>query len=504
MGLAALIITGSAVSLYASLDWRLPEATETPAAAALSSNALEVSLPLPPLEVRKSPVTDSATPPSALSTTRPLPYTEATGSKQASPADRSEQQGEVTQKPPAPGAIASDTTEHQSPPNKASALAESSAAATGDQISDTAEGWIEESVKPGDSMSRVFSRMGLSANLLHRILSSSDDAKRLIRIKPGEIVKVRVNGQGDFQELILQRNAIRSIQVQANEDEFNTKTHERRLDKRIAQASGTITNSLYEGAQRAGLSDELIMELAEIFGWDIDFALEIRAGDHFSLIYEERYLDGKVYDSGPILAAEFVNSGKVFRAVRYKDSEGHSDYYSPDGHSMRKAFLRAPVDFRRISSKFTKARWHPVLGKKRPHKGVDYAAAIGTPIKAAGDGKVIFRGRKGGYGNAVIISHANKYTTLYGHLSKFQRSVTTGSRVRQGQTIGYVGKSGLATGPHLHYEFRVAGVHRNPLTVKLPAALPIESRYRKDFETRSAPLLSQLDLLSKTQLASAE
>jgi murein DD-endopeptidase MepM/ murein hydrolase activator NlpD len=246
------------------------------------------------------------------------------------------------------------------------------------------------------------------------------------------------------------------------------------------------------------------MELANIFGWDIDFALEIRAGDSFNLIYEEAYLDGEVFDNGNILAAEFTNRGKVFRAIRYQDDQGNSNYYSPDGSSMRKAFLRAPVDFRRISSRFRTARWHPVLGKKRPHKGVDYAAATGTPIKASGDGRVIFRGTKGGYGKTVIIKHGSQYTTLYGHMSRFNKKVKNGSRVQQGQTIGYVGKSGLATGPHLHYEFRVNGVHRNPLTVKIPAAAPIDKRYKSDFQHQSEPLLAKLDLMSRTQLATAE
>ncbi|WP_428622051.1 M23 family metallopeptidase, partial [Sedimenticola sp.] len=189
--------------------------------------------------------------------------------------------------------------------------------------------------------------------------------------------------------------------------------------------------------------------------------------------------------------------------IRFEDDEGYSSYYSPEGESMRKAFLRAPVDFRRISSRFTKARYHPVLGKKRPHRGVDYAAAIGTPVKASGDGRIIFRGTKGGYGRTVMIRHGSQYTTLYAHLSKFRSGVNNGSRVRQGQVIGYVGKSGLATGPHLHYEFRVNGVHRNPLTIKLPAAEPLAKNYRAKFTEISSHLLAELDLIAKTMVADA-
>ncbi|OOZ37677.1 peptidase M23 [Solemya velesiana gill symbiont] len=364
--------------------------------------------------------------------------------------------------------------------------------------------WVEEKVKSGDSLARIFSRLGLSANLLHRIVHSDKEAKQLANIHPGETLRVRLDDEDNLLKLIHRRSPVLSLQILPHEESFKTRTIERELEKRTATVSGTISDSLYQSAQRAGLDDSLIMELANIFGWDIDFALEIRSGDRFGLIYEEKYLDGDKYSNGNILAAEFINHGRVVRAVRYEDDNGQGSYFSPDGKSMRKAFLRAPVDFRRISSRFTRERYHPVLGKKRPHRGVDYAAATGTPIKAAGDGKVIFRGTKGGYGRTVIIQHGQKYTTLYGHLSKYRGKVKNGSRVRQGQVIGYVGKSGLATGPHLHYEFRVNGAHRNPLTVKLPAAEPIAKKYRTDFKQKSAPLLARLDLASQTMVATAE
>ena len=221
----------------------------------------------------------------------------------------------------------------------------------------------------------------------------------------------------------------------------------------------------------------------------------------FRSIYQEDFLDGEKYRDGAILAAEFVNRGESFRAIRYTDATGRADYYSPDGKSVRKAFLRSPVDFRRISSKFQKSRWHPVLGKKRPHRGVDYAASTGTPIKAAGDGKIILRGRKGGYGRTVMIEHGGGIVTLYGHMSRYASKQRHGTRVKQGQTIGYVGKSGLASGPHLHYEFRINGSHRNPLTVKLPSAAPIAKKYRSDFQEKTAPLVARLEILNKTLVA---
>ena len=363
--------------------------------------------------------------------------------------------------------------------------------------------WVEETVRSGDSLAKIFARMGLTANLLHRITHSSPEAKALAKIRPGQKLRVHLDDSSELLELVLQRTPVESLCITAEDGGFAARVEVKELEVRTTQSSGIITNSLYESALEAGLPDALIMDLANIFGWDIDFALEIRKGDSFSLVYEESYLEGEKYGNGAILAAEFVNRGKTFRAVRYEDDEGHVDYFSPDGKSMRKSFLRAPVDFRRISSRFTRERFHPVLGKKRPHRGVDYAAATGTPIKASGDGKVVFRGRKGGYGRTVIIQHANQYTTLYAHLSKYRSSVKDGSRVKQGQVIGYVGKSGLATGPHLHYEFRVNGVHRNPLTVKLPAASPIAAKYRTDFEKKSAVLLARLDLISRTLLADA-
>jgi murein DD-endopeptidase MepM/ murein hydrolase activator NlpD len=242
------------------------------------------------------------------------------------------------------------------------------------------------------------------------------------------------------------------------------------------------------------------MELAGIFGWDVDFALDIRSGDRFTLVYEELFLDGKKQRDGNIIAAEFNNRGKTYRALRYTNDEGVSDYFSPDGKSMRKAFIRTPVDFTRISSRFGKRR-HPTLNKMKNHHGVDYAAPRGTPIKAAGDGKLTFVGRKGGYGKTVKIQHGGKYSTLYAHMSRIKPGMRRGKKVRQGQTIGYVGSTGRSTGPHLHYEFRVNGVHRNPLRVRLPDAAPIHAKYKTDFLDKSRSLVARLDELTQTTIA---
>ena len=252
---------------------------------------------------------------------------------------------------------------------------------------------------------------------------------------------------------------------------------------------------------RAGLSDNTIMQLAGIFGWDIDFALDIRNGDQFSVIYETRYLDGEKIGDGDIIAAEFTNQGKSYQAVRYTDAANDNEYYSASGRSMRKAFLRTPVKFSRISSRFTKKRWHPVLKKWRSHRGVDYAASRGTPVKATSNGKITHRGRKGGYGKAVFIQHGKTYTTVYGHLNSYAKGLRKGSKVKQGQIIGYVGSTGLATGPHLHYELRVNGVHRNPRTVALPKADPIASSERAAFEQIASVRLEQLSNNKRIMLA---
>jgi len=367
----------------------------------------------------------------------------------------------------------------------------------------TAVEWQTVTVHRGDTLAAIFQRQGLSSQLLHAMVNAGGPAGDLARLHPGNELRFAYAEDGTLNALHYSIGRTRTLAIERQADGFTAALHEHPVERRITHASGTIDSSLYLSGREAGLSDNLIMGLAEIFAWDVDFALDIRQGDHFTLLYEEQWLDGEKLRDGAILAAEFINRGRVVRAVRFTDPDGNSNYYTPEGLSMRKAFLRSPVDFRRISSRFQRERWHPVLGKKRPHRGVDYAAAIGTPIKASGDGRITFRGRKGGYGNTVVIEHGGRYTTLYAHLSKFRGGLRSGSRVKQGQIIGYVGQTGLATGPHLHYEFRVHGVHRNPLTVELPNADPIPSRYEAEFRNQSQRLLAQLDVVKRTRVALA-
>ncbi len=344
----------------------------------------------------------------------------------------------------------------------------------------------------GDSLDYLFRRNELSIADLSIIMQQDLAREHLRLIKPGDEIEITHEGE-KVLTLAREIDFSRSLEVTRDDDAFTAQLLEHEIEARQVEAQGSIQDSLFLSAGKAGISERTIMNLAGIFAWDIDFVLDIRRGDQFRIIVEELWRDGKRVAEGDILAAEFVNQGESFRAVLYRSPDGTASYFSPDGRNMRKAFLRAPLSFSRISSNFNPNRRHPVLNTLRAHKGVDYAAPTGTPVKAAGDGKVIFRGTKGGYGNTVILQHGGNITTLYAHMSRFNRGARNGNRVRQGSTIGYVGQSGLATGPHLHYEYRKNGVHLNPRTVKLPDAAPIDPALKPDFLKVAAPLLTKLD-----------
>ncbi len=359
--------------------------------------------------------------------------------------------------------------------------------------------WQSVTIKPGDHLSALFPRLGLSSQQLHEVMALGEATAGLARVKPGQEIKFRTAGN-QLQELLYEVDE-KSLHVKRADGKFVAHLTQHAVETRVSYAAGTIQSSLFEDAQAAGLSDNLTMEMAGIFGWDIDFALDLRDGDSFGVVYQEQFINGLKLRDGAILAAEFTNRGKTYRAVRYTDAQGNTSYYTPDGLAMRKAFLRTPVKFSRISSHFSLARYHPILHRMRAHKGVDYAAPTGTPVKAAGAGKVIFKGVKGGYGNTVILQHGRQYSTLYGHLHKFARGLKQGASVQQGTIIGYVGKSGLATGPHLHYEFRVNGVHKNPLAVTMPKADPIQEKYKAAFMAEARRLTGQMALIKSGTLA---
>ena len=326
-------------------------------------------------------------------------------------------------------------------------------------------------VEKGDNLSSIFSKLDIYSELA-QILESGKDARQLKKIYPGQKLHFTLTGKR-IDALEFERNLTSSLVFHRDGNSFTVEELNRKLDGISQVASGRINSSLFLAGQKAGMSDALIMDLAHIFRWDIDFALDIREGDSFTVLYEKLHLNGEEVDDGNITAAEFTNNGNTYRAYRYTDRNNKTEYYTSAGKSVRKSFLRTPVDLARISSSFNLRRRHPILNKIRAHKGVDYAAASGTPIMASGTGKVIYRGTKGGYGKMVILRHGNIYTTLYAHMSRYARGTSVGSLVKQGQTIGYIGSTGLATGPHLHYEFRINGVHRNPLKVKLPGTKPL-------------------------------
>ena len=356
-------------------------------------------------------------------------------------------------------------------------------------------------VQNGDTLSTVFAKVGLSATTLHAVLNSSKEAKQLTRLKVGQDLEFNLTPDGQLESLHSKLSDLESIALTKNEKGFSFKRDLVKPEVQTTYSHGVINSSLFLSAKRAGLSHNLTMDLANIFGYDIDFAMDIREGDEFELIYEKKVVNGKQVGTGNILSARFTNRGKTYTAVRYTNKQGNSSYYNANGESMRKAFIRTPVDFARISSRFSNGRRHPILNKIRAHKGVDYAAPRGTPIKAAGDGRISLAGRHGGYGNAVIIQHGQRYRTLYAHMQGFAKGVRTGSNVKQGQIIGYIGTTGLSTGPHLHYEFQVNGVHVDPLSQKLPMSDPIASSEKARFMQLSKPLMAQMDKEKSTMLA---
>ncbi len=357
-------------------------------------------------------------------------------------------------------------------------------------------------VKPGDNLSVIFKRQHIPASELQRLLDSEPLGKRLKSIFPGHSLTFTRTVDGTLVKLDYTPGPLETLEFERVGDDYVSREMVQQPTRRREYKHGVIDHSLFVASQRAGLPDSLTMQLAQIFQWDVDFVLDIREGDEFHVVYEELYVGDEFIGYGKILAAEFINQGQSYQAIRYTDSEGNSDYYTPDGQSMRKAFLRAPVEFSRISSNFNLHRIHPLFKRNVPHRGIDYAAPTGTPILAAGDGRVVTATRTAPNGNYVIIQHGEQFTTKYLHMSKFGRGIKAGVRVRQGQVIGYVGSTGWATGPHLHYEFLVNGVHKNPRTVELPDADPIPAAEKARFEQRAGPLLTLLkDYEEQVQLA---
>ena len=358
-------------------------------------------------------------------------------------------------------------------------------------------------VKSGDSLSTLFKRAGLNDSIMVNFLQSNAETKQLKKLMPGQMFEFYIDEDNQLSALILKKNKLSNLEYRRTEDSFSYEEVTQTPDVRLAFRSATIEHSLYAAGTQVQLTDALIMGLAGIFGWDIDFALDIRKGDQFKILFEERFLDGEKIGNGEILAAEFINQGHPFRAVRYVDLNKNVSYFTPTGESMQKAFLRAPLDFRRISSNFNPSRLHPISKTIKPHRGTDYAASRGTPVWAAGSGRVIASSYTKANGNYVIIQHGNNIQTKYLHLHK--RSVKKGERVKQKQKIGTVGSTGYSTAPHLHYEFLLDGVHRNPRTIiqKLPKAKSIASDEFHHFLNQTQPLMATLEA-EATKYASVE
>ncbi len=354
-----------------------------------------------------------------------------------------------------------------------------------------------------------FQRGDTHASLLARLGVNEEDAKQALRarvlwqLRTGYTVTAQVDAEGVLLGLSYLSGRDNLVRVERDGERFRAAEESAPLETHVAMKAGVIRSSLFAASDTAGIPDSVAIQLADVFGGDIDFHRDLRKGDRFSVVYEQHYVGGRPVHTGRVLAAEFLNQGKRLRAVYFDNDNGKGGYYAPDGKSLRKAFLRSPLEFSRVSSGFGMRR-HPFMKDWRAHQGVDYAAPSGTRVRSVGDGVVEFAGNKGGYGKVVILRHQGQYSTVYAHLSRFASGLHRGTRVLQGEAIGYVGSTGWATGPHLHYEFRIGGVARNPLAITLPAALPVPKQEMAAFREQAEPLDAQLELLADTNLALLE
>lgn len=364
--------------------------------------------------------------------------------------------------------------------------------------------WREARIERGDTLGSVLARLSVTDAAAQQFLRTDEGARPLYQLKPGKSVRVETDDDGRLLSLryLAQDGAL--LRVERRTDGFIAASAVPSYGVRTELRSGEINSSLFGAADAVGLPDAVTMQLAEVFSGDIDFYHDLRRGDRFAVVYEMRDVDGAPAGAGKLIAAEFVNKGVSYRAFLWRGADGAEAYYTQDGKNLRKAFLRSPVEFTRITSGFSLARFHPFLQTWRAHKGVDFAAPMGTPVRASGDGKVIFEGRQNGYGNVVILQHAGANSTVYAHLSRFAAGTRPGARVGQGTVIGYVGQTGWATGPHLHYEFRVNNVQRNPMTIALPDAPALAAADRPEYLARTAPLADALAIGHVITVAAGE
>jgi murein DD-endopeptidase MepM/ murein hydrolase activator NlpD len=361
--------------------------------------------------------------------------------------------------------------------------------------------WSDIAISRGDTFTNLMHRAGFEVGDLIATLRTDERTRPLTQLNPEYHLRVRADSSNRILEIIYPVNVNESLRILRQGPGFVVRTVQHKLETRLAHVGVTIHTTLFEDGHDAGLTDVLILKLVEIFGWDIDFALDIRPGDRFSLVHEEKYWLGQRVADGVILAAEFTSRGRTHRAYAFRNASGITQYYEDNGLSKRRDFLRTPIEFSRVSSGFSLGRLHPILKRWTAHKGVDYAAPAGTPVRASSSGRVLAIGSDGGYGKRIILRHDATHNTLYAHLSRFQSNLRVGSYVDQGQVIGFVGSTGLSTGPHLHYEFLVNGEHRNPLAVRFSGATPIAPEYRDTFLADTRKLATRLDLMTRTAVA---
>lgn len=393
--------------------------------------------------------------------------------------------------PASPGSFSRDTLALALPPAAAS---ENDAQAVGDD-------WQMVRVKPGHTLGAIFEELGIPATTMHALLEHPGAREALTRLRPGAELAFDLPADGELRALRFDRDPSHRVELSLHDGLVREKVHERATTTRTVVTSAEITSSLYAAARQAGLSPTAIAVMTDqIFQYDIDFDRDVQPGDRFSVVLDEVWREGERIDTSRILAATFTTGGKTFSGFRF-DRDGKVEYFDVDGRPLKKSFIRMPISYARLSSRFGSRR-HPILGTMRMHKGVDYAAKSGTPIMAAGDARVQFAGKQRGYGNVVILDHGRGHTTLYAHMSRFGK-YRQGQRVSQGQVIGYVGSTGLATGPHLHYEFRVNGVHRNPLSVTMPPPEPLGGAHLAAFRAQSAPALARIQMVEKLMYADA-
>lgn len=363
-------------------------------------------------------------------------------------------------------------------------------------------GWTIVQTHAGDSVASVFNRAGLSHKTLQEVIHNNQHAKVLTKIKPDQQIHLLIHNK-ILEKLIIPLSATQDLIVSLEGKRYISMIKSRKMSTQNDYLTATVSGSLYGTAKRANIPYKLVRQMTDIFNGQIDFAKDIRAGDQFSIIYQAHYIDDKLVNVGDIMAVTYNNRGAIHKAIRHVYASGDYDYFTPEGNSLKKAFTRYPVKFSHISSTFSLSRYHPILHYKRPHKGVDLAAPMGTPVHATGDGRIAIIDRHSGYGNMIKITHSNQFSSVYAHLLKFQKGLYRGAYVKRGQVIGYVGQSGLADGPHCHYEFHINQHPKNPTTVELPRASPLPKRDMASFRNKANTLFAQLKLFEDASLAAA-